>query len=233
MRVFVTGASGWIGSCVVKELLAAGHQVTGMARSDEGAASVEAAGATALRATLDDLDALHSAAGAADGVIHTAFNHDFSNFAKGCEQDRLAIETLGGALDGTDKPLVVTSGLALLTAPGQLATEDDQPPAPNAHYPRASEVTAAALAARGVHASTVRLPPSVHGSGDRGFVPMFIDLAKEKGVAAYIGDGANRWAGVHRLDAARVFAWHWNATSSARATTRCRTKACRCATSPR
>lgn len=204
MRVFVTGASGWVGSTVVRELLAAGHEVTGMVRSSDGAASVEAAGATALRATLDDLDLMRRAAGEADGVVHTAFNHDFSNFAANCEQDRRAIEALGSALEGTSKSLVVTSGLALL-AKGRLANEDDRPPAPGPQMPRASEAAADALAARGVHVSVVRLPPSVHGSGDHGFVPMLIDLARAKGRAAYVGEGANRWGGVHRLDAARVF----------------------------
>jgi nucleoside-diphosphate-sugar epimerase len=204
MRVFVTGASGWVGSVVVKELLAAGHEVTGMARSEAGAASVEAAGARVVRADLDDLDAMRRAAAEADGVIHTAFNHDFSNFVKGCEQDRRAIEALGSALKGTAKPLVVTSGLALL-ASGRPATEEDRPPAPSAHYPRASEAAADALVALGVHASVVRLTPSVHGQGDHGFVPMLVKLAQEKGAAAYLGDGATRWAGVHRLDAARLF----------------------------
>jgi nucleoside-diphosphate-sugar epimerase len=156
MRVFVTGASGWVGSAVVEELLAAGHEVAGMVRSDAGAAGVEAAGASVVRADRDDLQAMRRAAGAADAVIHTAFNHDFSNFAKGCEQDRRAIEALGSALEGSSKPLVVTSGLALL-ASGRLGTEEDRPPAPAPHYPRASEAAADALVARGVHVSVVRL----------------------------------------------------------------------------
>lgn len=203
MRVFVTGASGWVGAAVVKELLEAGHRVTGLARSEQGVAQVRAAGADAVFGTVGDLDLLARQAGDADGVIHTAFHHDFSNFAASCAEDRRAIDALGAALLGTTKPLLVTSGLAML-ADGRLATEDDRPPA-NGRMPRVSEATADAWAARGVHASTVRLAPSTHGTGDHGFVPALIGMAREKGKAAYIGDGANRWAGVHRFDAARLY----------------------------
>ena len=203
MHVFVTGATGWVGSAVVEDLIAAGHRVTGLSRSDEKAAALAATGATVLRATLDDLDALRSAAKAADAVIHTAFSHDFANIANSAVQDSRAIETLGDALAGSDRPLLVTSGVALL-APGRLAVESDVPPS-NPNWPRKSEEAARAQAERGVRAASVRLAPSVHGLGDHGFIPILIAHAREKGVSAYVGDGLNRWPGVHRLDAARLY----------------------------
>jgi nucleoside-diphosphate-sugar epimerase len=205
VRIFLTGATGFIGSAIVSELLGAGHEVTGLARSEEAVAALTRAGAAPHRGSLADLDSLRAGAAAADGVIHTAFIHDFGRIGDAGRTDERAVTALGEALEGSGRPLVVTSGTAVLT-PGRLGTERDAPdPASPGVHRIASEELVAALASRGVRASVVRLPPTVHGEGDHGFVPALVGVARAKGVAAHVGDGSNRWPAVHRLDAARLF----------------------------
>ena len=214
MRVFVTGASGWIGSAVVPELIDAGHQVTGLARSDASAAALTAAGAEVLRGTIDDLDTLRDAAAACDGVIHLAFKHDTAfagGFQAAADADRRAVETFGEALADSGRPFVIASG-TLGLAPGRLATErDGLDPGSAAHLsggPQTRHATALrtlSLASRGVRSSVLRLPPTVHGDGDHGFMATLVGIARDKGVSGYLGDGSHRWPAVHRFDAAHLF----------------------------
>jgi nucleoside-diphosphate-sugar epimerase len=202
MRVFVTGASGFIGSAVVPDLIGAGHRVVALARTDSSAAPLQAAGAEVLRGSLEDLESLRAGATGTDGVIHLAFIHDFANYEAAARTDQRAIETLGAVLERSERPLVIASGLMGLKAGGPI-TERDVPAEPS---PRLAGVNAAlALAERGVRTCILRLAPTVHGPGDHGFVARLVTIAREKGVSGYIGDGANRWPGVHRLDAAHLF----------------------------
>jgi nucleoside-diphosphate-sugar epimerase len=206
MRVFVTGASGFIGSAVVRELLDAGHQVLGLARSDQAAAAVADAGAEVHRGELTDLDSLRRGAAACDGVIHTAYNHNWSvSRVEAAQQDMGAITAMGETLAGSARPFVITSGTSGLT-PGRLATEDTMPDAELASGGRyVAEQVAVAFIERGVRVSVVRFPPTVHGRGDHGFIATLIRIAGTKGLSAYPGDGSNRWPAVHRLDAAHLF----------------------------
>jgi nucleoside-diphosphate-sugar epimerase len=202
MRVFITGATGFIGSALVPELTAAGHQVLGLTRSEQGEAALAAAGAEIHRGSLEDLDSLKRGAEAADGVMHLAFNHDFSKFVENCEADRRAIAALGDALAGSHRPLIVTSGTAAAHMPGRPTTEDD---APNSPVPRvASEQAAAAVLALGVNVSVMRLP-QVHDPVKQGLITYLVAIAREKGVSAFVGEGLNRWPAAHVLDVARLY----------------------------
>jgi nucleoside-diphosphate-sugar epimerase len=205
MRVFVTGASGWIGSAVVPELIGAGHEVLGLARSDASATALEAAGASVHRGDLNAVESLRSGARQSDGVIHLAYVHDFSQFDENARIDLRAIQAMSGELEGTGKPLVIASGTGLL-APGRVATERDTAGPDHPLRARAvNEEFTLALAEKGIRSASVRLAPTVHGDGDHGFIAMVVNIAREKGVSAYVGDGSHRWPGVHRLDAAHLF----------------------------
>lgn len=206
MRVFVTGASGWVGSAVIPELIGAGHQVLGLARSDSSAEAVAARGAEVLRGSLDNLDALRAGAAECDGVVHLAFGHDFSRFDASVQTDARAIDAFGEALEGSGKPLVIASGTPAI--PGKVATERDRPEFPPGSPMAGRAANAQAtldLASRGVRSSVVGLPRTVHGEGDQGFVSWLIADAREKGAAGYVGDGSNRWPAVHVTDAGRLF----------------------------
>jgi nucleoside-diphosphate-sugar epimerase len=215
MRIFVTGASGWIGSAVVPELIGAGHQVIGLARSDGSASALTAAGAEVQRGTLDDLDTLRNTAASSDGVIHLAFKHDIAftgDFQGAAQADRRAIETVGEALAGFDRPFVIASG-TLGLAPGRVATEEDgllhgtdvRPPLEGASTRLDNAHLTLSLASRNVRSSVVRLPPTVHGDGDNGFMAFLVGIARDRGVSGYVGEGTQRWPAVHRLDAAHLF----------------------------
>jgi len=203
MRIFVTGATGFVGSAVVSNLLAHGHEVLGLVRSEAGAAALAATGAAVHHGSIYDLDSLTAGARDVDGIIHTAFNHDFSRFAENCETDRKVVTALADALAGSDRPLVVTSGTALVQV-GRLAVEDDRAE-PGRHPRIATDEAVEAALERGINVSLMRLPPSVHGVGEHGFVPMLIEMAKAKGFSAFVGDGANRWAAAHRSDAGDLY----------------------------
>ncbi len=202
MRIFVTGATGWIGSAVVPELLNAGYHVLGLARSETAAAAVAALGADAHRGDLDDLDSLRAAAQASDGVVHLGYNHDFSRMVAAADTDLAAINAIGAALEGTERPFVIASGVLGL-ASSRPATEQDIPD-PALHPRIAGAQAALSFAARGVRPSSVRFAPTVHGPGDHGFIATLVGIAREKGVSGYIDDGASRWPAVHRLDAANL-----------------------------
>ncbi len=205
MRIFVTGATGFVGSAVVAELIRAGHEVIGLARSDEAVKFLIAAGAQVHRGDLKDFESLRNGAANADGVIHTAFNHDFSEIEDSCETDRRVIELFGSVLAGSERPLIVTSAIGILPQ-GHLVTEETIPASGAAANLRAASEEAAIMAGKnGVRASVIRLAPTVHGEGDHNFIPTLIRLAKEKGISAYIGEGSNCWPAVHRLDAAHLY----------------------------